>query len=147
MYNGYIVIHRHQALEDEALHGLLRETSHESGMLGACVSDRACRLMVVDFDAKKTHAKRDSAQRSAARSSCRDGWFVTNPQSGAYKAAVVWNTDHGIPPGLVTCRHFRPTRAAGLPGCRRLIGKNGGERREVTQQVRAFVWPDRQGLF
>lgn len=54
MYDGDIVIHIHQTLDDDSIHGLLRETSHESGVLGACVSDRVRHLMVVDFDAKQT---------------------------------------------------------------------------------------------
>jgi hypothetical protein len=54
MYDGDIVIHLHQSLDDTAIHGLLRETSHDPGVRGACVSDRARHLMVVDFDAKQT---------------------------------------------------------------------------------------------
>lgn len=54
MYDDDIVIHLQQALEDDAIHGLLRETSDENGILAACVSDRARHLMVVDFDAKET---------------------------------------------------------------------------------------------
>jgi hypothetical protein len=54
MYCGDILIHIDQTLDDDQINGLLRATSHDPGVLGACVSDRARHLMVVDFDAEQT---------------------------------------------------------------------------------------------
>jgi hypothetical protein len=54
MYDGDIVIHLHQALDDTAIHGLLRETGRDRGTRGSCVSDRERRLMLIDFDGEQT---------------------------------------------------------------------------------------------
>ena len=54
MYHGDIVIHIDQALNDEAIDRLLRDTSHDHGVVGACVGTRTRHLMIVDFDGRQT---------------------------------------------------------------------------------------------
>lgn len=54
MYNGDVLIHIDDSLDDEALNGLLRQTGEEPGVIGACINERTRHLMVVDFDAQAT---------------------------------------------------------------------------------------------
>ncbi len=58
MQNGDILIHIDQTLSDTEIDQLLRDTSCAPGVVGACVSDRARHLMVVDFDGDETRPSR-----------------------------------------------------------------------------------------
>jgi hypothetical protein len=54
MHQGDILIHIDRALGDDEIDRLLRDTSHDHGVVGACISDRTRHLMVVDFDGDAT---------------------------------------------------------------------------------------------
>lgn len=54
MHNGDVLIHIDEALDEQALNRLLRETGEHEGVIGACINERARHLMVVDFDAEAT---------------------------------------------------------------------------------------------
>ncbi|MGB5830389.1 MAG: heavy-metal-associated domain-containing protein [Thiohalocapsa sp.] len=54
MYNGDMLIHIDEALDDDQIHELERSVSLESGVLSACFHERTRHLMVVDFDANST---------------------------------------------------------------------------------------------
>ena len=51
MYNGDIVIHIDEDLDDHNIHYLEREIAGIDGILSACVHERTRHLMIVDFDA------------------------------------------------------------------------------------------------
>jgi len=54
MHNGDILIHIDNTLNDDEIDSLLRDTSHDRGVIGACVGERTRHLMLVDFDADET---------------------------------------------------------------------------------------------
>ncbi|MDD3449573.1 MAG: heavy-metal-associated domain-containing protein [Gammaproteobacteria bacterium] len=51
-YRANVVIHLDEYLEPWQIQELERKLSGESGVISACVSDRATHLMVVDFDSR-----------------------------------------------------------------------------------------------
>jgi hypothetical protein len=51
MYNGDIVIHIDEALDDRGIHALERALADEPGVYSACMHEKARHLMLVDFDA------------------------------------------------------------------------------------------------
>jgi hypothetical protein len=53
MYNADIVIHIDEALNDDAVHHLVRDVGSEDGILSACMHERARHLMLVDFDPRR----------------------------------------------------------------------------------------------
>ena len=50
MYTGDIVIHIDENLDDERIHALERDLCGKSGVVSACVNDKARHLMLVDYD-------------------------------------------------------------------------------------------------
>jgi hypothetical protein len=51
MYNGDIVIHIDETLDDRRIHALERALGEEHGIYSACMHEKARHLMLVDFDA------------------------------------------------------------------------------------------------
>ena len=51
MYNGDIVIHIDETLDDRHIHALERALAEEPGVYSACMHEKARHLMLVDFDA------------------------------------------------------------------------------------------------
>lgn len=54
MYNGDVLVHIDDALDDEARNRLLREMGEMPGVIGAHINARVSHLMVVYFDAIAT---------------------------------------------------------------------------------------------
>jgi len=50
MNYGDILIHIDETLDDDGIHILERELGSRSGVVSACVNDKARHLMLVDFD-------------------------------------------------------------------------------------------------
>lgn len=56
MYNGDVMIHIDDNLDDEALDALLHKTREEPGVIDARVNADKRHLMMVDFDVEATSA-------------------------------------------------------------------------------------------
>jgi len=54
MYNGDVLIHIDETLDDEGLNRLVRETGENPGVIDARINERVRHLMLVDFDARAT---------------------------------------------------------------------------------------------
>ena len=50
MHNADIVIHIDEHLDDDSVHQLEKAMGTETGVLSACMHERARHLMLVDFD-------------------------------------------------------------------------------------------------
>ena len=50
MHNADIVIHIDEHLDDDSVHQLEQAMGNETGVLSACMHERARHLMLVDFD-------------------------------------------------------------------------------------------------
>lgn len=53
MHNADIVIHIDENLDDDSVHQLEQSVGLESGVLSACMHERARHLMLVDFDPER----------------------------------------------------------------------------------------------
>ena len=53
MYNGDIVIHIDEELDNDRIHNLERQIGDEHGVYSACMHEKTRHLMVVDFEAKE----------------------------------------------------------------------------------------------
>ena len=54
MHHGDILIHIDRTLSDDEINDLLRETSHDHGVVDACIGEKTRHLMVVDYNALET---------------------------------------------------------------------------------------------
>ncbi len=54
MYNGDIVIHIDESLDDDRIHDLEQALGRDHGVFSACMHERARHLLLVDFDALET---------------------------------------------------------------------------------------------